>query len=528
MNFISRHITQLAVLVISLIGLAGCVNSQIEEVETPSVSREPGEESPRITLAITPLSQTRASAGVKEMIHSLRIIMLNETTIEDEKVKYVEINEYIDLTNHEHYPGAKDELANESFRYVFTRATVAGKKKFYLIANEEKVIDIKFQLGSNLTLPDGINDGMTLTNFLNSFTPDYIPEFDYTDDAPEEKEPTGEQFESLINSLYYTPDFSEEIIEADAAGNVIDSKIYLPYTSHYEFDLYTQSDIDSGNAPANATPNVIEQTLYLVPNATKFKFEFQNYRPDYGVEISKMRISGIASDMYLFPQLKDDEGNLVTTELYKTYNSKSYWWIDWLSKISEASKNVTDPTQNGTMNSGYGWISTYQLPATAYPKSTEWLYNKELRPGIYEEELRPGTFDIVSIMKKENIFVPMLQEGDPVTGVPGTTSTGYFYFPESRNLVDQDIYDDSGKYVNTIKVQRYFLNLEMKSVEQGSQTVIKDTPIGNLGSMFRDTNTLITITLRDSRDVGAYAQLENWGVSHTNGNVIEDNTPYDE
>lgn len=488
---IHKFLTLVAVALLS----ASCNTDRIEGVIS---NRD--DDTPKITLRISPVSTGTVSNEVTEMIKTLRIIMLNEVTDEAGQTKsYVEFNNFIDFQGDPDNPGhfsGPGEIAS-TFRYIFTRHTVPGTKKFYLIANEGMVPEINFELEDGETLPNGINAGMSLKTFLDTYTADYIPDLIHPDITPGEGGPSGMEFESLINSIYYTPQFN---IEEDSQG---DNVIFLPYTAYYSYDILAPETSEADN------PHHLSTSIYLVPAATKFRFQFRNYR-EAPVIIPSLTISGIASDMYLFAHLTDNN------ELYKNYGGSKVWWTDWLAYLSKDSQALTDATENGVFNTRYGWISNFQIPATAYPEETS---------GEYDGETRNGVFQIINEMN--SIEVPGNTTSDPILGPPGVALSDYFYFPESRNMVQQEIFDENGGSLGPINVQRYWMTITMKGTEIGSPQDIRDAQIGNLGSMFRDTYTLITITMRDAKDVGAYAQIQNWSVTHTYGNVIEDNTPYE-
>lgn len=488
----------------ALMAFSSCSNDKLDEDGSQSGAKS--KLMPRITLNITPISIGSTNANVTEMIKSLRIIMLNEVTLSDGSTQsYVEFNRFLDFYGEfdDGMFSGPGEVAN-TFRYIITRNSVPGVKKFYLVANETEVSAVNFQMGVNDNLPAGLSQGMPLHDFFETYGIDYIEDLNYPlDETPEKGTPKGKEFEKWVNCIYYTPQFTQT--QQTMGDGTTRNVIFLPYSSQYTYTLATQADIDAGKV--NGAVNILDGVMYLVPAATKFQFKFRNYR-DKDVEIPSLKLSGIASDMYLFAQV--DPG-----EQTKTYMSKSYWWVDWLALVAAESQkpDYEDPTSNGGFNNRVGWISNFTLPESAYPQSTQ---------DEFEGEPRPGTMELVD---DTYITVPGRVSGDPISGVPGITLTGYYYLPESRNMVKQDITNENGEITGTIDVQRYFLTLTMGETLENSQKVTKDTPIGNLGSMFRDTNTLITVTMRDSKDVGAYAEIAKWNVTHTSGNVIEDNTP---
>lgn len=507
MKVFSRHIGW-PVLAGALL-FSSCIRDTLSECEIQADSAT--DTRARMTLNLVPLSLGTANADVTEMIKSLRVIIINETTLEDGTTeRYVEYNQYFNFSgdpeNGDMFSGPGEPAAG--FRYIITRNTVPGLKKFYLVANETSVNSVNFQ--TTTALPEGIEAGMTLHDFLDFYSEDYIADLDYPHGAPQAGAPKGTEFETLVNSLYYTPEFLQQqkqtgVMDEEGETPVYKYEIFLPYTSYYTYSLISKEQLEAGE---QGSLNMLDGVMYLIPAATKFRFKFQNYR-DQDVEIPSLFISGLASDMYLFAQVD------LSKEGEKTFNGKKMWWVDWLAAVALESQkpDYDDKTSNDIFNSRVGWINNFTVPASAYPSATM---------GEYEGEERPG---MIQLVQNENFTVPHRVSGDPVTGVPGTSWTGYFYFPESRNMVKQNVTDENGNVVSQIDVQRYNLTITMKETLLDAESAVRDTPIGNLGSMFRDTNTLITIVMRDSKDVGAYAQIEPWSVTHTNGNVIEDNSP---
>lgn len=468
---------------------------------------------PRIALNISPVSLGPVNADVTEMIGSLRVIIVSEVTdkvtdettgeVTETKTSYVEYNEYFDFTGKQggdmfSGPG---EAAN-TFRYIITRNTVPGLKKLYLIANENMVSPINFQ--DVETFPKGVANNMKLHDFLNLYKADYIPNLAYPDPetVPAEGEPKGAEFEQLVNAIYYTPEFKQTDLELSTGSRKV---IFLPYTSHYEYALASKADIESGQA--NGAVNILDATAYLVPCATKFRFQFQNYREN-SVVINSLELSGMATDMYLFAQVYGDDLNK------KKFGAQSnLWWVDWLAQVSAASQNVWDPEDNMAFNSSYGWINLYNVPTSAI----------EYDPDLTDQDnaTENGIVELIPDDTPWNVG-GRAPNSNPVTGTPGTFETGYFYFPESRYMVKFPVYNENGDQVGNQMRQAYYLTLDMLGGEMGGQPTVKSTQIANLGSMFRNTKAYITIRLRDAGDVGAYAELQPWDESHTNGTVLEE------
>lgn len=490
--------------------LSACHGDDIDDGLDGSVSLNA---MPRISLNIMPVSLGPVNADVTEMIGTLRVIILSETTedITDEetgevteaKTCFVEYNQYFDFTG-----AQEDGMFNglgqtaNNFSFIITRNTVPGIKKFYLIANENKVTPIQFQYDGKL--PAGVTNDMDLHKFLDLYKADFIPNMSYggTETVPEKGDPKGAEFEQLVNAIYYTPQFTQE--SQNLSGGAERSVIFLPYTSYYEFSLATQADINSGKV--NGAVNILDGNIYLVPCATKFRFQFQNYR-EQAVTINSFTLSGMAKDIYLFAQVYGDDLNK------KKFGALSnLWWIDWLAMVSAASESHVDPDDNLAFNSSYGWMNLYNIPTTAIdyePENTD--QDNAMEKGVVEL-ITGNAWNIDGRAPDSN----------PVTGTPGTLETGYFYLPESRYMVKFPVYNENGDQVGDQMRQAYYLTLNMKGGEEGGEPTEKSTQIANLGSMFRNTKAYITIRLRDAGDVGAYAELQPWDESHTNGTVIEE------
>lgn len=507
MRFFSKKSAYIVLLALSGM-LAGCRHDELSYDEDISGD---GREMPRVTLNVMPIALGKTSDNVVEMIGSLRVIMLNEVTTQNEDgttstESYVEYNEYFNFKGEISEGGmfsGPGEVAS-TFRFILTRNSVPGKKKFYLIANENMVSDVKFQLPTGETLPDGIEEGMSLHDFLENYGADFIENLEYPlgSEIPEEGEPKGAEFEKLVNCLYYTPVFTQE--QQTMGDGSKRNVIFLPYSSYYTYSLATQSSIDSGEA--EGAVNILDGKMYLVPAATKFRFQLQNYRRNK-VVVSSFKIAGMAKDIFLFAQV----GN---KDLNKTYGDrKNLWWVDWLALVSDASTGYSDPDENLGFSTTYGWINDYEIPAGAIDQS---------QSDVMDNATRDGVVEFVEDPKAAPWEVPANTSEKPVQGPPGILTTGYYYLPESRYMVDFPIYDDNGEAAGSESLQAYYLKIAMTSGEFQELKAVKDTQIGNLGSMFRNTNTYITIKLRDALDVGAYAQLEPWDESHTNGTVLED------
>ena len=91
---------------------------------------------------------------VEERIKSLRFIMLSDNNIE--------INELI--PENKLFP----DVSDNSLLFYFIYPASEGKKRFYLIANEESVNSIQYQPLDNTPLPEGIEQNISLSALLNN------------------------------------------------------------------------------------------------------------------------------------------------------------------------------------------------------------------------------------------------------------------------------------------------------------------------------------------------------------------------
>lgn len=298
-----RNIVKSFVAVFILTTLSSCVHESYEPLPN-----QPEESGHFMILRINALDGIATGADIgdnHEMVKSLRIIMLNNGAIE--------FNRYIAL-------GENQKGINMSdLDYVLTAKTIEGSKKFYLLANEESVGELKFQSTEELLAPLPTD----LHNYLESLTPD-------VDNAQ-----AGQDFENIINAICFQPDYTK-----NAAGN-----IYLPYSAYY--DGYEVS----ANSPSNAI-NPLQ--MFLVPVATKFIFSFVNYRLS-DVEINNITVASTNSDNFLL-------GRVNAPDYTKTFEGNDYYWVNWLSKVSAASHENANFYDNEKFNEKYGWIYNYDVP----------------------------------------------------------------------------------------------------------------------------------------------------------------------
>lgn len=178
--------------------------------------------------------------------------------------------------------------------------TNLGHKKIYLIANEQSVGQVL-----------GIDGNPSLPQLLNSQT-------------------VGSQgFENLMDAAHYIPDFDKNLV----------------LSSVYDFD------IDPDDIPDD---KIIRKTFYLVHNAAKFDFTFKNFK-DNAIQIDRLELSQVAENSYLMAHVGQNDLN-------KELDGRSYYWVDWLKEVVDATNARPDNPDNADINSRFGWITDYYLP----------------------------------------------------------------------------------------------------------------------------------------------------------------------
>lgn len=377
-----------------------------------------------------------------EMVKSLRIIMLNNGAIE--------LNRYVALTEN------TGGINMAELEYVLTARTIEGSKKFYLFANEESVENLQFMPEQTLEeeLPDNLHA------YLEGIQPD-------TDDAA-----AGQAFENIVNAIYFQPDYT-----ADESGN-----IYIPYSSYY--DGY-EVGVESSSKPDNTLQ------MFLVPVATKFIFQFVNYRTN-PVEVNNITVSSTNPDNFLLAKVNSPDDT-------KTYEGTDYYWVDWLAKISEASHGNSEFYDNVKFNEKYGWILNYDMPNQTVVQESVFV------DADNHEEVPAGEVDV---------------DSEEIT--PSTKILGPFYVPESRNTYT---YRDETTG-NDVTIQRYGLTLGLHDTSSlaGHDPVFNNVAIDNLQALFRNTCVLIKITMSVG-EVEVYAEINPWNIKTANGWLVEGNAP---
>lgn len=436
-----------------------------------------GSDAPVVMFHIGTLSTGGAETnGVKELIKTLRIILVHE----DKNGSFIESNNLIDTHS---------APADADFSYIFQKRTVAGKKRVYLIANEQSVGQVSLVSGD---FPSDMKINPTLHDFLEYFVPDMKTDGTLKPDALSEG--LAVEFESEINSLHFDARSCY-----DTGGGVV----YLPYSA-----VYTGIEI----AANDKTMDYSDKTLYLVPVATKFTFKFINERTAQDVMLDYLAIASTHKNNFLM-------ANLHENEITKTFKGESLYWIDWLKQVADTLQKNPSGDANVNLNARLGWISNYEMP---FPADTivSWM----IPDG-------PADNPDIDITEKSNSFRIPLAKTD-VSGRVTATETyfGPIYIPESHCMVEEEDVDeeplpdtviedsqDVGSPDDTEKtmVEKYSLWIKLRNAQApvNSESVAEvktaKTDISNLRSLFRNTSVNITITLREG-GVNIYAETVPW------------------
>ena len=437
-----------------LLMLASCAGVG-QDVEDPDAIQSG--DGPSILVRIGAMGARTSGNSISEKIKTLRIIMLSDG--------FIETNQLIDYERAEgSTAGVRDA---DIFTQKYDRVTVAGNKKFYLIANEESVAELKFD--EDTELPDWWKEGMTLKDLLDHYSKDTLPS---EGTIGSEGSYNGKEIERLLSAAYFTPDYT-----------VVDNTIYLPYTAMYD------------NITATNDMSVkITKNMYLVPVATKFTFNFYNYRKEK-VEVKKIELHELNTDSYVIPHLDE-------SELAKTLDGQKYYWIDWLKIVSGGSQ-------------GY---------EAFYPDSDEELLDYNDKSGWIDDYYVPDE-------KKEEVKTIENTSGDDwtiehlVDKESPSTLTLVKYYPESIHLETKRVYNSETKRYEDIDLQTYYASFAVKDILDTSLPVeiffSDKMEIDKLRSLFRATHVVIDIDMFESL-VEIYCQVAPWSVRRFQGFVQEE------
>ena len=474
MNGLFRYIGCLLAAAVCLLGAVSCIRESYSDPDDPAANPEG---KCLLVLHISPVDarEVLAAPGSTEKIRTLRVIILNEQTIE--------YNLLITIDDPATLPASQ-------FRYALTLPTTAGTKEVYLVANEERVAGIEYQPGAGSTLPGDLPTSLQgLMERYQVAGSGLEPNTDPT--------PSRAEFKAAIEAAYWQPRYTPS-----------GKELYLPYLAHYE-GIQTEKEKQT------------IATMYLVPAATKFVFNFVNYRLT-PVAVDEITLASVNDLNFLLARV----GPTDYTKNFGTPEDANYmpgcYWIDWLAAVSEATQNSAS---NSAVNAKYGWILDYALP---------------------DEDQGPVAVSLVGSTDGDNAddSVPAGEEPQPTPGqtapaqtIPGRTTFGPFYLPESRNIPTSAAGGVQGAAGNTdggpdatdkpaMPTQRYTLNLRLHDYGPDAPTgeearFSEELVISNLDALFRNTCVVITVTMRSS-DVDVFAEIAGWNPKHANGSVVED------
>ena len=296
----------------------------------------------------------------------------------------------------------------------------------------------------------------------------------FLDNFAENSESSKSKFQEWLKDYYFSPEYTVE-----------DNSIYLPYTSYYG-NLTVQKE------------EAKKITAYLVPVATKFIFNFTNNR-DYPVNVNGISFDKANKSNYLFAQVGEKD-------LKKDFDGTSYYWIDWLAKVSEASHGSAGFSSNEEFNKLYGWISEYEIPK-----------GDEAETYVFKVEDAPITVEGVTT-----------DETDETVSIPGRCTVGPFYVPESKNV--EDMKDNDGKPVtdsdgNPVKEHVYYLTIGLKDTAPGKTAPeFTNVVIPNLKALFRNTYVVINVNMSQGA-IEVYAEIHEWTKKEAYGWVVEGKEP---
>ena len=442
MKSFARHITLFFSAILVLCGTGSCIFKR-------DYGNPENDGKALFVLHIAPVN-TRADGGVgkvTEKIRSLRVIAIGERGIElNEKKRF------------------EEAVPAQELSYFFSWYTDAGKKDFYIIANEESVGEIHYELTDNLPT----NLPTALSGLLDQYVATPGEESSLTRAA----QSAAEAFKDVINAVYFEPDFKIE-----------ENAIFLPYSV-----FYGDVELKGGST--------IKKTMYLVPVATKLEFHFTNDLDD-AVEISGLSISAFHTSSWLFARVGAGDRNKKLTGIEETL-----YWPDWLAAVSLLSwDHAGSSGANDAFNTTYGWIKDYTVPT---PEKTE--------VGDFGNPAA-GTSGIWTLPPKSK--TDGTENGEASSG---TLDLGVYYLPESHHEDSVKEKDAAGKeYTRTYQ---YGLSMRVHDTSTGSSTsqdiVLDRENIDNLKALFRNTHVKIYVTL--SKDpVGIYAEIVPWDVHRATG-----------
>lgn len=396
----------------------------------------------------------------EEKINSLRLIIVNSGDKNHDAL--IEYNQVIDVP----------ETPASLFTYTVTLPIYSGPKQIYVFANETSV---PFDNSKNDV--DGQNPPKNITEFLDNFKANTNPS----------------DFIAWAETYYFKPEYA-------LAQN---GAIYLPYTAYYD-NVVAESGKEN------------RITAFLVPVATKFVFNFMNYR-EAAVEVNGISVSKLNKTNYLFAQVNgDDKYKFLADNI-----EKKYYWIDWLAEVSERSHNNQGFTSNENFNNIYGWISDYNMP---FENTTT---GDDASGKVDVSDFQTYVF----VNENEKFSVEEVKNDTENQLIPGKYTVGPIYVPESKYLPQYNESEngksEEGESDNTedANVQFYYLTLGLHDTGAGKVAPeFKDVVIPNLKALFRNTYVIINVKMSEGV-VEAYAEIKPWTKKEAYGYVVEGKAP---
>lgn len=364
---------QIVTLFLVAMGMTACVFDHYEDAEDV-VAKHEGEEKVVMLFQVnTMASSSTDENGVSEKIKSLRIFVLNEDSIECNRL--IQIDSNVDAVD---------------FSYDFQWWTKPGVKQLIVIANEESVSELSYipvvtdepDLEEKAeVLPTPLPTNLTALLNLYSNASEYPNHWN------------AKELKAVMNAIAFEPEYT-----------VNDKKeIFLPYAVSY-------ADIEVQKAEKKPMP------IYLVPVATKFIFKFSNSR-SYPVNINGISLAYTNASNYLLGQVGEDDYT-------KQYEGKDLYWVDWLAEVSKKSWGSQGFSENESFNESVGWIVDYSVPnpeecilttfvgeelnnTFTIPKGTKITGETE-----EDETIEPGTYSTSIFYIPESINKTRLDDGD--------------------------------------------------------------------------------------------------------------------
>ena len=476
----SGHIFALVLAVCCAFGLGSCIYDHYADVEVPGTGGGSDyEDSGKglLVLRISPLNATTSGGennGVEEKIKSLRIVMMQNNESErktnntEAPKDTIEYNGLISF-------GSGNGISVSGFSHTFTCRATPGEKKFYLIANEESVGQISFS--ATVSLPQDLGESPTLTALLDAYK---------GTDAQDK----GKDLEAALEAVT----FSRSLPVYAKAGET--GEVFLPYTAFYggpQFSVEAKSE----NGGETVLPKeTVLPAIYLVPVATKFVFNFYNYRLNE-VTINNLAVEPINSENYLMAKVGE-------TDYYKDFDDKEkdLYWIDWLKRVA----NATHSSDPNLANETYGWILDYEVPSSDAGEKVTLLPSAVESPSV-------------TVPKGED-----KNTEDPNDITPGVLHLGPYYFPECKSSKQDQETAQGGNTGMESLGQTYLFFLAL--MDNGNGIELEGMPIESVKALFRNTSVIINVTMKEG-EVEAFAEIADWNQKSANGWVTEGGKPKD-